>query len=199
MFTGIITQFGIFRGYANGRRTMTVEAPGLPARLSEGDSLAVNGVCLTVTKKEGPRLHFDLAQETLDRTNLGALRAGARLNLEPPATLETLLSGHLVTGHIDGPGRVVRLAARPPGKRLTVEFAAGLRPYFVLKGSVAVDGVSLTVAALGARTFEVELIPATLKSTTLGALRPGQAVNIECDIIGKYVYNYLLLSRAKYS
>jgi len=191
MFTGIITQRGIFRGYRNGRRTLTIETPGLAGRLAEGDSLAVNGVCLTVTKKEGPRLHFDLAQETLGRTNLGTLRAGAELNLEPPATLETLLSGHLVTGHVDGPGRVVRLAARPPGKRLTVEFAAGLRPYLVPKGSVAIDGVSLTIAALGARTLEVELIPATLRNSTLGALRPGQTVNLECDIIGKYVYNYL--------
>jgi len=195
MFTGIIMQRGIFRGYRNGRRTLTIEAPGLAGRLAEGDSLAVNGVCLTVTKKEGPRLHFDLAQETLGRTNLGTLRAGAELNLEPPATLETLLSGHLVTGHVDGPGRVVRLAARPPGKRLTVEFAAGLRPYLVPKGSVAIDGVSLTIAALGARTLEVELIPATLRNSTLGALRPGQTVNLECDIIGKYVYNYLLKMR----
>jgi len=191
MFTGIITHLGIFRGYRNGRRTMGVEAPGLAGRLAEGDSLAVNGVCLTLIKKEGGRLHFDLSQETLDRTNLGALRPGAHLNLEPPATLETLLSGHLVTGHIDGPGRVARLAARPPGKRLTVEFPAGLRPYLVPKGSVAVDGVSLTVAALGARTFDVELIPTTLKNTTLGALGPGAAVNLECDILGKYVYNYL--------
>jgi riboflavin synthase len=195
MFTGIITQRGIFRGYRNGRRTLTVEAPGVAGRLSEGESLAVNGVCLTVTGKEGPRLHFDLAQETLGRTNLGTLRAGAELNLELPATLETLLSGHIVTGHVDGPGRVVKLASRPPGKRLTVAFAAGLRPYLVPKGSVAVDGVSLTIAALGARTLEVELIPATLKNSTLGALRPGQAVNLECDIIGKYVYNYLSKTR----
>ncbi len=191
MFTGIITHVGIFRGYRNGRRTMDVEAPGLSGRLTEGDSLAVNGVCLTATKEEGGRLRFDLAQETLGRTNLGALRAGARLNLELPATLQTLLSGHLVTGHVDGPGRVVKLAARPPGKRLTVEFPAGLRPYLVPKGSVAVDGVSLTVAALAARTFEVELVPTTLKNTTLGALRPGATVNLECDILGKYVYNYL--------
>jgi len=191
MFTGIITHLGIFRGCRNGRRTITVEAPGLPGRLAEGDSLAVNGVCLTLTKKEGGRLHFDLAQETLGRTNLGTLRPGAHLNLELPATLETLLSGHLVTGHIDGPGRVVKLAARPPGKRLTVEFPAGLRPFLVPQGSVAVDGVSLTIAALGARTFEVELVPLTLKNSTLGALRPGEAVNLECDILGKYVYNYL--------
>lgn len=191
MFTGIITHLGVFRGYRNGRRTITVEAPGLPERLAEGDSLAVNGVCLTLTKKEGGRLSFDLAQETLGRTNLGTLRPGARLNLEPPATLESLLSGHLVTGHIDGPGRVVKLAARPPGKRLTVEFPAGLRPYLVPKGSVAVDGVSLTIAALGARTFEAELIPLTLEKSTLGTLRPGAAVNLECDILGKYVYNYL--------
>jgi len=191
MFTGIITHLGVFRGHRNGRRSMIVEAPGLPGRLAEGDSVAVNGVCLTVVKKEGGCLSFDLAQETLGRTNLGMLRPGARLNLEPAATLETLLGGHLVTGHIDGPGRVVRLAARPPGKRLTVEFPAGLRPTLVQKGSVAVDGVSLTIAAVGARTFEVELIPLTLKNSTLGALRPGAAVNLECDILGKYVYNYL--------
>jgi len=191
MFTGIITHLGIFRGSRNGRRSITVEAPGLPGRLAAGDSLAVNGVCLTVTEKEGGRLSFDLAQETLGRTNLGTLRPGAHLNLELAATLETLLSGHLVTGHIDGPGRIVKLAARPPGKRLTVEFPPGLRPFLVPKGSVAVDGVSLTIAALGARTFEVELIPLTLKNSTLGTLRPGATVNLECDILGKYVYNYL--------
>lgn len=191
MFTGIIAGRGVFRGYRRGRTALLVEAPALAADLSPGDSLAVDGVCLTVAAKERAGVLFDLSRETLERTTLGALGPGAVLNLEPALTLQTPLGGHLVSGHVDAVGRVLRASARPPGKRLAVAFPAALRPYLVPKGSVAVSGVSLTVAALGPSSFEAELVPLTLEATNLGLLRAGSKVNLECDMIGKYVYNQL--------
>ena len=197
MFTGIITGSGTFRGYRKGRRALLVEAPELAGQLGAGESLAIDGVCLTVAAMERAGLIFDLSQETLERTTLGGLKPGARLNLEPALTLQTPLSGHLVSGHVDGVGRVLRVSSRPPGKRLAVSFPAALRPYLVPKGSVAVAGVSLTLASLGPSSFEVELIPATLKTTNLGLLRAGSRVNLECDLVGKYVYNYMSQGRSK--
>ena len=170
---------------------MAVEAPGIAAKVARGDSVAVNGVCLTVTGADRGVLGFDLSRETLAKTTLGALGPGDRLNLELPLTLAAPLGGHLVSGHVDGVGRVTRTSARPPGKRLAISIPAALRPFLVAKGSVAVDGVSLTVAKLGPASFEVELVPATLAATNLGSLRGGARVNIECDMIGKYVYNWL--------
>lgn len=195
MFTGIVSHQGLFRGYRKGRTEMTVDAPGLAARLSPGDSLAVDGACLSLLAADRNGLRFNLSKETLDKTTLGALKPGDRLNLELPLTLAAPLGGHLVSGHVDGLGRVLRVASRPPGKRLTVSFPAALRPFFVPKGSVAVSGVSLTVAALGPSSFDVELVPLTLEGSNLGGLRPGAKVNLECDIIGKYVYNWLSQGR----
>ena len=197
MFTGIITHQGTFRGYRKGRRAVLVGAPGLAGKVAAGDSVSVSGVCLSVVAVERDGILFDLSRETSEKTTLGALVAGARLNLEPALTLATPLSGHLVSGHVDGLGTVLRMSSRPPGKRLTVAFPAALGPFFVAKGSVAVDGVSLTIAALGPSSFEAELIPLTLRSTGLGLLRPGEKVNLECDMIGKYVYNYLSRGREK--
>ncbi len=192
MFTGIVERTGVARGFRRGREVLVVEAPALGAVLKPGDSLAVDGACLTVAGVEaGGRFLFDLSKETREKTTLGSLRPGDRVNLETPLTLSTLVSGHLVTGHVDAVGTVSRVSARPPGKRLRVAFPPGLRPFLVPKGSVAVDGVSLTVAALEDDAFEVELIPATLAATTLGALRTGDGVNLECDMVGKYVYNWM--------
>jgi riboflavin synthase len=195
MFTGIITHQGLFAGYRRGREQILVEAPELTGKLGPGDSLAVNGVCLTLLKAEKNVLHFNLSRETLSRSNLGALARRDRLNLEMPLTLASPLSGHLVTGHVDAVGKVLRTAERRPGRRLTVSFPAEIRPFLVPKGSVAVNGVSLTVAALGPSSMEIELIPLTLAETNLGGLKSGSAVNIECDIIGKYVYNWLVRER----
>jgi riboflavin synthase alpha subunit len=191
MFTGIISHQGRFRGFRKGRSEILVEAPGVAPRIAPGDSVAVNGVCLTLTGTDRDALAFDLSRETLAKTTLGSLKPGDRLNLELPLTLATPLSGHMVSGHVDGVGTVVRVSSRPPGKRLAVSFPAALRPFFVPKGSVAVDGVSLTVASLGPSSFEVELVPATLAATIMGALRAGARVNLECDMVGKYVYNWL--------
>ena len=191
MFTGIIAHQGRFGGYRKGRSEMIVEAPGLAAKVASGDSVAINGVCLTLTGLERGACRFDLSKETLASSTLGGLKPGDIVNLELPLTLATPLSGHLVSGHVDGVGTVTRIVSRPPGKRLSLSFAASLRPFFVPKGSVAVDGVSLTIAALRATALEVELIPTTLAATNLGALRPGARVNLECDMVGKYVYNWL--------
>ena len=191
MFTGIISHRGVFKGFREGRTQMAVAAPGLEAGLKAGDSVSVDGVCLSLVAAARSELRFDLSKETLARTTLGRLRPGDRLHLELPLTLAAPLGGHLVSGHVDGVGKVLRVSSRPPGKRLAVAFPAALRPHLVAKGSIAVDGVSLTIASLGPSFFEVELIPLTLAGTNLAGLRGGAAVNLECDILGKYVYNWL--------
>lgn len=191
MFTGIIQHLGVFRAYGRGRQELRLEAPvGFPD-LPAGESVAVDGACLTLTKREGRELVFDLSQETLSKTHLGSLRPGERLNLEVPLTLQSLLSGHLLTGHVDGLGRVVSLTPKRPGKRLRVSFPRELRPYFVTKGSVAVNGVSLTIARLEPSFFETEIIPVTIGKSNLADLKRGQPVSLECDILGKYVYNWV--------
>jgi riboflavin synthase len=191
MFTGIITHIGTFREYRTGKQVMAIEAPELSSRLEIGDSLAVNGVCLSLTRKERSLLYFDLSKETLSRTSLGSLHRGDKLNLEISLTLSSPLSGHLVTGHIDSTGKVMAIQKRGEGRRLTISFTPDLRSFFISKGSVAIDGVSLTIAKLKPSSLEVELIPITMNNSNLGLLKPGHTVNIECDIIGKYVYNWV--------
>jgi riboflavin synthase len=190
MFTGIVNAMGAFGGFRRGRQELWIKDPGLGSKMGPGDSLAVDGTCLTLVRKEAGSLVFDVSRETLGRTSLGSLKPGTLLNLELPLTPSSFIGGHLVSGHIDGTGKVIRLVRKAPGKRLAVSFASALRPYFVLKGSVAVNGVSLTIAGLEGSSFEAELIPLTLETTNLGGLRGGDAVNLECDIVGKYVYNF---------
>jgi len=192
MFTGLISHRGRFHEFRRSRAELVIEVPpALSTRLEKGQSLAVDGVCLTVVARENDRLIFNLSKETLEKTTLARLRPGQELNLEPPATPETLLGGHLVTGHVDGLGQVLEVRPRRPGKRVKIKIEKEIRKFLVPKGSVAVNGVSLTVAELGTSYFEVELIPATLQETNLDRLRPGDRVNLECDIIGKYVYNFI--------
>ena len=190
MFTGLVEARGEVEAVARrgaGRR-LTLRAPSeLTARASVGDSLAVSGVCLTIVAIAAPRLRFDLADETLAVTTLGALGPGDRVNLERPLRLGAPLGGHLVLGHVDGVGRVSRVAAEGAGRRLTIEVPRELRPLLIPKGSVAVDGVSLTIAELGETDFAVALIPHTLQATTLGAREVGAPVNLEMDVLGKYV------------
>ena len=195
MFTGIIHNQGLFKGYYQGKKEMAVEMPELVPRMEIGDSLTVDGVCLSLVRKEKTALFFDLSLETLEKTTLGSLRPGTKLNLELPVTSQSLLSGHLVTGHVDAAGRVMKIVRRGRGKRMSVSFPSELRPYFIPKGSVAVNGISLTVAELGASAFDVELIPITLEKTNLGGLKAGDRVNLECDILGKYVYNWVVQGR----
>jgi len=191
MFTGIIHHSGLFMGYHHGKKEIAVEAPELVPRLETGASLAVDGVCLSLVRIEKAVLFFDLSPETVEKTTLGSLRPKAKLNLELPVTPQSLLSGHLVTGHVDAAGKVRKIVPRGPGKRITISFPADLRPYFAPKGSVAVNGISLTLAELSISSFDVEIIPLTLRETNLNGLRAGDRVNLECDILGKYVYNWL--------
>jgi riboflavin synthase len=195
MFTGIISHQGRFKAYQRGKQELAVEAPPDFSARDIGESIAVNGVCLTLAGREGDILSFDISQETLAKTNLGALKRGGRLNLELSLTLQSPLSGHLVTGHIDGKGKVLRIMERPSGRRLVLSFPPALRSYLVPKGSIAVNGVSLTIALLKRSALEVELIPLTIAKSNLKDLRRGQEVNLECDIIGKYVYNWVAKMR----
>ncbi len=200
MFTGLIEHMGVVRsrGVSTSGERLVVDPSGWEHVPRVGDSVAVNGCCLTVVtdlSTSRGMLEFDVVPETLAKTTLGGLTVGQRVNLEHAATLATLLGGHLVQGHVDGVGRVV--SVRKDGEwRVRIEVAADLAEYFAPKGSVCVDGVSLTVAALsgGESTsawFEVALIPTTLEKTTLQSLAVGSRVNVECDAIGKQVVHWL--------
>jgi riboflavin synthase len=195
MFTGIINHTGLFKGYRRGKQEITIEAPSIISQIEIGESLAVNGVCLSLIKKENKALFFNLSQETIQKTNLGSLKQGEMLNLEQPLTLSSPLSVHLITGHVDARGKVLLISQKRPGKRLKISFPPELRPYFIPEGSVALNGVSLTIARLYPSSFDVELIPITLENSNLGNLKAGDAVNVECDMIGKYVYNWISKDR----
>jgi riboflavin synthase len=198
MFTGIIEQTGTLIGLADrgGVRRLTVEAPGIAARLREGDSFAVSGVCLTALDVEPRYFHADLAQETLDRTSLGALAAGAKVNLELPIAAGSPLGGHIVQGHVDGCGRLASLepvvSPANPGFNLEttdwtlkVRVPADVRQWMVHKGSVAVEGISLTIAAFDGETITIAILPLTYWRTNLHTLEVGAPVNIEADVLVK--------------
>jgi riboflavin synthase len=195
MFTGIINHLGYFKEYSLGKKVLSIEAPTIAPKLEIGESLAINGVCLSLIKKEKSILSFDISEETYRLTNLGSLRIKDMLNLELPVTLSTPLSGHLVTGHVDTTGKILKIVSSGKGKRFTFSFPEKFRPYFVPKGSVCINGISLTIADISTLSFDVELIPITLKNSNLGILKRGNTVNIESDIIGKYVYNWKLRKR----
>ena len=199
MFTGIVEEVGAVRELA--RKTDVTRLAVAAAVACEdsdvGASVAVNGVCLTVVARAPAELVFELGPETLTRTALGRLAPGARVNLERPLRFGGALGGHLVLGHVDGIGTVEAVTRVESTSRVRIALGdPGLAPLLIPQGSVAVDGVSLTVAALAGTTFEVMLIPHTLAATTLDALAAGQAVNIETDVIGKYVARSLALKGA---
>jgi riboflavin synthase len=193
MFTGLVESLGTVREvvFESAGCRLTLAAPDIAAELTVGQSVAVNGACLTVVAGDVEAFSFQLAPETLHRTNLGELRRGDRVNLERALRLSDRLGGHLVQGHIDGVGRVAQRSVE--GEWVTVWFScpANLAAQLVPKGSVAVDGVSLTVVAVGGDGFSVALIPHTLAHTTLGFKGPGAAVNLETDIVGKYFWKFL--------
>lgn len=189
MFTGIVQLLGTVRTIEPrppGLR-ISVDAGEVGQRQSVGDSVAVNGVCLTVTACEGGILWFDLAPETLAKTNLGGLKPGDQVNIEEALRVGAPLSGHFVQGHVDGVGRVLERISRQEFEHVWFEVPEKLTEEMVPKGSVAVDGVSLTLVNVERDRFSVELIPHTLAVTTLGFKGPGDPVNIETDILGKYV------------
>src|SRR5262249_2042088 len=192
MFTGLIEEVGDVEDRDGAR--LVVSARLVQDGTSVGASIAVNGACLTVVEQALDRLAFDLGPETLARTTLGDLARGDAVNLERPLRLGGLVGGHLVQGHLDGVGRVAGLAREEDTARLRIEWQSpALGALLIPQGSVAVDGVSLTVAALDRDAFEIMLIPHTLAQTTLGRLEAGKRVNLEVDMIGKYVQRFLSL------
>ena len=193
MFTGIVEAVAplVSIEAAGEISRLVVESPEIASETRLGDSVAVNGCCLTVCGREAGRLHFDAVRETLDKTSLGDLTPGARVNLERALCAGGRFDGHIVQGHVDGTGRVRSLERHGDDVRLAVDCAAELARYLVPKGSVSVDGVSLTVARLSEEGFDVALIPHTLAETNLGERRAGDRVNLEVDVLGKYVVHYL--------
>lgn len=186
MFTGIVEEVGAVRAVDGGR--LVVACPLVATDSPIGASVAVNGTCLTVVARTDETLAFDLSGETLDRTTLGSVYAGSSVNMERPVTLAARLGGHLVQGHVDGVGRIEVIARHPDGgATVTISIPGELEPLVVQKGSVAIDGVSLTVAAIEGPEIQIALIPHTLAATTLGAAAEGDPVNIEVDMIGRYV------------
>jgi len=193
MFTGIIEAVGAVVSAdrsAGGRRLLIDLVDLADFDIEPGDSVAVDGACLTAAAVAPPRAAFDCVAETLERTTLGSLRAGSRVNVERALRADGRLGGHLVQGHVDGVGAVARLD-RGAGQTLLHVRAPDFVDQMVLKGSVAVSGVSLTIAALDASGFAVALAPFTLAHTVLGDLKPGDRVNLEADLIGKYVRAHL--------
>jgi riboflavin synthase len=194
MFTGIIEELGAVSALeeraAGGR--LTVRCAIVREDLRDGASIAVNGVCLTATDLRPDSFSADLTPETLRRSNLGALRPGSRVNLERPLSPGGRLSGHIVQGHVDGAGDFLSLD--PLGSEnwwLKIRVPVDLDPYLVYKGSIAIDGISLTIAALHDCVLSAAIIPHTYRNTTLGSYRPGARVNLECDILAKHVEKLL--------
>lgn len=198
MFTGIIEQTGTLVSLVDrgGVRRITVEAPGIAGRLREGDSLAVSGVCLTALDVDPKLFHADLAQETLDRTSLGNLEAGAKVNLELPTAAGSPLGGHVVQGHVDGAGVMTALdpvipESSPDFDRETTDWTLkvrvpeNVRQWMVHKGSVAVEGISLTIAAFDGNEITIAILPLTYWRTDLHALKVGDPVNVEADVLVK--------------
>jgi riboflavin synthase len=193
MFTGIVEEMGRVVRILPADQGVRIEIDGslVSDGLQVGDSAAVNGVCLTVVARTPTGFVSDVVKETLDRTNLGGLQAGSPVDLERPMPASGRFDGHIVQGHVDGLGRVERLIPEGEGVRMTVSIPTGLDRYVVEKGSITVDGVSLTVSGLTENGFEVALIPHTLAVTVLGQRRPGDGVNLEVDVIAKYVERLL--------
>lgn len=198
MFTGIIEQTGTLVSLTDhgGVRRITIEAPGVAARLREGDSLGVSGVCLTALDPNPTYFHADLAQETLDRTSLGALAPGARVNLELPTAAGSPLGGHIVQGHVDGTAELRSLEPLIPRSRpdfdpqttdwtLKVRVPENVRPWMVPKGSVAVEGISLTIADFDGEAISIAILPLTYWRTNLHTLAPGAPLNVEADMLVK--------------
>jgi riboflavin synthase len=188
VFTGLIADRGAVRSIARDEQGATLEiATRLAAELSEGDSIAVNGVCLTASRVSGEGFEAEAINETLARSSLGGLHAGAPVNLELALRASDRLGGHIVQGHVDGTGVVAQVRAEGISRVLEIEVEPRLRRYLVEKGSVALDGVSLTVSALTDDGFAVSLIPETLQRTGLGEAEVGAGVNVEVDVLAKHV------------
>jgi riboflavin synthase len=194
MFTGLIQALGIVLASTDipaGKRLTVSLAELMDAPIAIGDSVCVSGVCLTVVKHANGNVQFDVISETLNRTSLGQKIAQDRVNLELSLRPDSFVGGHFVQGHVDALATVATVKEDPADWRITFTVPTDLMPYFVPKGSVAVDGVSMTIAEVGPTSFTLAVIPTTLEKTTLSGLRPGDIVNVETDILTRTVVNYL--------
>ncbi len=193
MFTGIIEELGVVETLEDQGDAvrLTLRAPHVIADARLGDSISVNGCCLTVAERDGDTWTADVMQETLDKTSLYGVRPGDVVNLERAVTADKRLGGHIVQGHVDGVGTVLSRSPSEHWEVVEISLPTALSRYLVDKGSITVDGISLTVVTVGADSFTVSLIPETLARTTLGARQPGERVNLEVDVIAKYVERLL--------
>jgi riboflavin synthase len=193
MFTGLVEEVGVCLWLRRGGETieMAVAAPGIGPQVKIGDSVAVNGCCLTVARRDGERLHFDLLEETLQRTNFGQLNVGSEVNLERALLADGRIGGHFVQGHVDCTAALKAREAQLRDLRLEFELPARFARYAAWKGSICVNGVSLTVASLSEESFSVWIIPHTRIATNLGKLSEGGLVNLEFDILAKYTERVL--------
>jgi riboflavin synthase len=192
MFTGIVKELGRVEAVESSSDGACLRiSAALASELAEGDSVAVSGACLTATAARGDAFEADVMHQTLELTTLGALQAGSPVNLELPLRADDRLGGHVVQGHVDGTGTVAEISDDGFAKRVRLELPEELLPYVVEHGSIAIEGVSLTVAALDDPIVEVSLIPETLERTTLGRLQSGDRVNVECDVLARYVRRQL--------
>ena len=189
MFTGIIEELGVVEALEDQGDAirLTVRGPHVTVDARLGDSISVNGCCLTVAERSGETFTADVMRETLDKTSLGVLEPGGRVNLERAVTAQTRLGGHIVQGHVDGTGTVLRRLPSEHWEVVEISLPEHLARYLVEKGSITVDGISLTVVSMGSTSFTVSLIPETLARTTLGFKQEGDPVNLEVDVIAKYV------------
>lgn len=197
MFTGLIEAVGRVTGRTALREGVRLRVEtSLAAEVAPGDSLATNGVCLTVVETDGAELLADVSPETLRVTTLGGIQVGSPVNLERPLRADSRLGGHFVQGHVDATGELVAIVSEGEFYRIRVSFPPDLASFFIHKGSVAIDGISLTIASLGVDAFEIQIVPHTWGHTTLGEARPGDRVNLECDLVGKYVVRAAELAAA---
>lgn len=188
IFTGLVEEKGIIRGIRKGPVSVFLNIESLFCNeLEIGESVAVNGVCLTVTAYNSRTFSADVMAETLDKTNLGFLTEGEQVNLERALKVGGRVGGHFVTGHVDTVGKIMKFVQRGIATEVWIESPPDLEPYLITQGSIALDGVSLTIAELQNSFFKVSLIPHTLEVTTLGLKKVGDLINIEADILGKYI------------
>jgi riboflavin synthase len=193
MFTGIIEEIGTIRSVKWGIRSavLKIGVNDILKEIKKGDSINTNGACLTVVAIDPDGFSVDVVAETMRRTNLQELKAGSKVNLERALKLNDLLNGHLVSGHIDGTGTLSGFKKEDNAIWVTISADKGILKYIIIKGSVTVDGISLTVASLTENDFSVSLIPYTVKDTTLATKNKGDMVNLECDLIGKYIEKFM--------
>lgn len=192
MFTGLVEEIGVVKSMRRGcgSAQLSIEATLIFDDLKIGDSVCTNGVCLTVTSIQGHIFTADVMNETLSRSDLGSLKVNGKVNLERALRADSRLGGHIVSGHIDGTGRIVKIRKDDIAYWYTIRAGQEIMKYIVQKGSVAIDGISLTVARTAGDTFDVSVIPLTAKETVLGSRSVGETVNIENDIIGKYIEKF---------